>query len=69
MEYTFSLVAWIGMLVVVGVVDRVLAGHPPAPDRGEHLEVGGQGPGGHLEADLVVALAGAAVGDGGLAPW
>ena len=37
---------------------------PHVADRGEDLEVGGQGPGRHLEADLVVALAGAAVGDG-----
>ena len=49
--------------MVVGVVDAVLAGHAPAADRGDDLEVGRERPRRHLEADLVVALAGAAVGD------
>ena len=62
-EYTFSFVAEIGMSVAVGVEDRLLAGHAPAPHGRDHLEVGGEGPGRHLEAHLVVALAGAAVGD------
>ena len=47
-----------------GVLDRVRPGHPPCAHRRHHLEVGGQGTGGHLEAHLVVALAGAAVGHG-----
>ena len=63
-EYTFSFVAVIGMSWRYGVEDRVLARHAPAPHRRDHLEVGGQRPGRHLEAHLVVALAGAAVGDG-----
>ena len=46
------------------VLDGVGPGHAPVPHRSHHLEVGGQGPRGHLEADLVVALAGAAVRDG-----
>ena len=36
----------------------------PLADGGEDLEVGREGRGGDIEADLVVALAGAAVGDG-----
>ena len=52
------------MSCCLGVVDAVLAGHAPLAHRGHDLEVGGQGPGGDLEADLVVALAGAAVGHG-----
>ena len=51
-------------VVAVGVEDRLLAGHPPAPHRGDHLEVGRERTGRHLEAHLVVALARAAVGDG-----
>ena len=47
------------------VVDGLLAGAdvPHAP-RGDHVEVGREGLVGQLEAHLVVALAGAAVGDG-----
>jgi hypothetical protein len=63
-EYTFSLVAWIGMSWLGGVGDGVLTGQPPVAHRGHHLEVGGERHGRHLEADLVVALAGAPVGDG-----
>ena len=37
---------------------------PHDAHRGDHLEVGVEGPGRHLEPHLVVALAGAAVGDG-----
>src|SRR5205807_7972265 len=51
--------------VLGGVVHGRLAGEAPVPRRGEDLEVGGQRPGRHLEADLVVPLAGATVGDSG----
>ena len=63
MEYSFSLVTVIGMSHLAAQLDAVLPGEPPHAGRGEDLEVGGQGAGPHLEADLVVALAGAAVGD------
>ena len=46
-----------------GVLDLVLAVHPPLPDRGHHLQLGRQSLRRNVEADLVVALAGAAVGD------
>ena len=45
--------------------DRLVAGHRVVADRGDALQVGGEGDDAGLEADLVVALAGAAVGDGG----
>jgi hypothetical protein len=51
-------------VVVVGVEDALLPGHAPRPHRGQHVEVGRQRPGRHLEPHLVVALAGTAVGDG-----
>ena len=53
-----------GDVVRGGVVDRVLAGEAPRPHGREHVEVGRERPHRHLEAHLVVALAGAAVGDG-----
>ena len=46
----------------LAVGDRFLAAHPPLPGRGQHLEFGRQGTDGHIEAHLVVALAGAAMG-------
>lgn len=45
--------------------DGLVAGHGVVTDRGDALQVGGEGDDAGLEADLVVALAGAAVGDGG----
>ena len=52
-----------GMLPLVGEVDALGAAEPPDPGRGDDVQVGRQRPGPHLEADLVVALAGAPVGD------
>ena len=54
-----------GDLVLLGEVDEVAARleFPLAPRR-DHLDVGVEGVGGELEAHLVVALAGGAVGDG-----
>ena len=46
-----------------GVLDLLGAAHVPVAHRRHHLELGSQGGGGDVEADLVVALAGAAVGD------
>ena len=47
-----------------GVVDRLRTGQAhPDPHRGDHLQTGIEGMDGDIEADLVVALAGAAVGD------
>ena len=51
-----------GDATALAVGDGLLAAHAPLPRRGEHLEVGGEGADGHIEAHLVVALAGAAVG-------
>src|SRR5437763_2017586 len=48
----------------LGVLDRLLAGEPPPPHRSQRLEIRGERARRHLEADLVVALAGTAVGDG-----
>ena len=53
-----------GDVVACGVVDGVLAAEPPETHGGEDVEVGGEGADGDLEADLVVAFAGAAVRDG-----
>ena len=47
-----------------GVLERLGAGHLPLADRGDDLQVGRERLEGDVEADLVVALAGAAVGDG-----
>ena len=49
--------------VLGGVLDLLVARPLPFADRGDDLQVGGQRLEGHVEADLVVALAGAAVGD------
>ena len=49
--------------VLAGVGDLLLAAHPPLAHRSDHLELGVEGRDGRLEAHLVVALAGAAVGD------
>ena len=51
--------------VLLGIVHQLLAGQqvPLAPGR-DHLDAGLQRVGAQLEADLVVALAGGAVGDG-----
>ncbi len=50
--------------VLPGVVEGVLAGADrPLPPRRDHLEVRGEGAVGDLEAHLVVALAGGAVGE------
>jgi hypothetical protein len=46
-----------------GVVDRGVTGQPPLPDRREGVEVRGEAHRADLEAHLVVALPGAAVGD------
>ena len=52
-------------LVGLGVVDLLLPGlDVPLPPGGDDLHLGGEALDGQLEADLVVALAGAAVGDG-----
>ncbi len=48
----------------LGEGDGLVPGHRVVADRGDALEAGGEGVDAHLEADLVVALAGAAVGDG-----
>ena len=48
----------------LAVGDRFLPAHAPFPGRGQHLEFGSQGANGHIEPNLVVALAGAAVGHG-----
>jgi hypothetical protein len=53
-----------GDVVGLGVLDAHLARHAPVAHGGEDVEVGGEGPRGDLEADLVVALAGATVGHG-----
>src|SRR6202035_740552 len=53
-----------GDVVAGGVVDGVFAGEAPDADGGEDVEVGGEGADRDLEADLVVAFAGAAVRDG-----
>ncbi len=45
--------------------DRLVTGHRVVADRGDALEVGGEGDDAGLEPHLVVALAGAAVGDRG----
>src|SRR5205814_8715122 len=54
-----------GDAVFGGVLHGRLAVEAPVAGGGHDVEVGGQGPGGDLEADLVVALAGAPVGHGG----
>ena len=63
-EYGLALVTVIGMSKRSAYSIDSLAGEAPAPHRREHLEVGRERARRHLEAHLVVALAGAAVGDG-----
>ena len=50
--------------MLLGVVDLLVAAHAPLADGGELLELREEAGPGDLEADLVVALAGGAVGDG-----
>src|SRR5690606_5456275 len=56
-----------GQALVLAEGDGLVAGHGVVADRGDALQVGGEGDDAGLEADLVVALAGAAVGDRGRA--
>ena len=49
--------------VLAGVGDLLVAAHLPAADRRDDLQLGRQRGDGRLDADLVVALARAAVGD------
>src|SRR5699024_10402288 len=53
--------------VLLGVLDRFLAGEREVAHGGDAVEVGREGGDSHFEAHLVVAFAGAAVGDGGRA--
>lgn len=46
-----------------GVFQRVVAGHFPLADRGDDLQVGREGLESDIETHLIVALAGAAVGN------
>ena len=50
--------------VLAGVLDLLLAPHLPAAHRRDDLHLGSERGDGGLDPDLVVALAGAAVGDG-----
>ena len=52
-------------VVLLGVLDGNVAGQGKIAHRGDAVHVGGHRSDGDLEADLVVTLAGAAVGDGG----
>ena len=63
-EYGLFLVTLIGMSCFAAYSMRVVAGEAPHPHRREHVEVGRERAHRHLEAHLVVALAGAAVRDG-----
>ena len=74
-EYGDFLVTSIGRPLLLGEGDRLVPGHAGVADRREHRQVGRERADADLEADLVVALAGAAVGDrrravlaGGLRP-
>ena len=62
-EYGDFFVVAIGRPLLLGEGDRLVAGHAGVADRGEHLQVRAEGADADLEAHLVVALAGAAVGD------
>src|SRR5205823_6566238 len=50
--------------VLAGVRDLLLPAHLPTPHGGDHAQVGVERRDGRLDPDLVVALAGAAMGDG-----
>ena len=62
-EYSFSLVTESGISHFAAYSMQSSPSQPPHPGRREDLEVGCERPGPHLEADLVVALARAPVGD------
>ena len=62
-EYSFSFDAEIGISHFVGELDAVGAGEAPDAHGRHHVEVGREDARRHLEAHLVVALAGAAVPD------
>ena len=47
--------------MALGVLDRPFSGHAPLPRRRDDPELGGKGSNAHIEPDLVIALAGAAV--------
>ncbi len=49
---------------ILGELDGLVPGHAAVADRGDHLQLRGDRADADLEADLVVALAGAAVRDG-----
>ena len=53
-----------GQVALAGVLHLVLAVHAPLPDGGDDFHALGEGGHADLDANLVVALAGAAVGDG-----
>ena len=53
-----------GQLVPFGVLDGDVASQGQVAHGGDAIHVRGHGGDGHLEADLIIALAGAAVGDG-----
>src|SRR5215208_1083624 len=52
-----------GELVPLGKLDGFVASHPGVANWGDHVEVRGKGADPHLEAHLVVAFPGAAVGN------
>src|SRR5690606_23324689 len=53
--------------LALGVLDGLVTGEREVADGGDALQLGGERGDRDLEADLIVALAGAAVGDGGRA--
>ena len=63
-EYGDFLVTSIGQVVLLGEVDGLVAGQGEVADRGEARQVRRERADADLEADLVVALAGAAVRHG-----
>ena len=66
-EYGDFLVDVDRQVVLLGELDRLVAGQRVVADRGDAREVGCEGGDADLEAHLVVALAGAAVRDDGRA--
>ena len=62
-EYGDFLVVVDRQALLLGEGDGLVAGHAGVTDRREHLEVRAERADADLEAHLVVALAGAAVGD------